>query len=133
MTRLSPWLEPRSWAGPKRSMPRTRRPRAASSAAAELPMPPRPTMITSWEPGAPEVALIAGDGDGLVMSGPHPAALRVKAWFGHDVGAEPFPEVLYLDGLPGAGEGHGHEHVRDGPSDAVPIRRARNVADGFAL
>ena len=42
-----PWLEPWSCAGPNRSRPSTRAPRAARCAAAALPMPPSPITITS--------------------------------------------------------------------------------------
>src|SRR6478735_11656312 len=44
--RESPWLEPRSWAGENCSNPVTRTPRSARAAAAEEPIPPRPTTIT---------------------------------------------------------------------------------------
>ena len=47
ITRELPWLEPRSCAGPKRSSPSTRCPRAARCAAAALPMPPSPMTMTS--------------------------------------------------------------------------------------
>src|SRR3954451_1775722 len=47
MIREPPWLEPSACAGPNRSRPSTRCPRAARCAAAALPMPPSPTTITS--------------------------------------------------------------------------------------
>src|SRR4051794_35998545 len=47
MIREPPWLDPSACAGPNRSSPSTRTPRAARCAAAALPMPPRPTTMTS--------------------------------------------------------------------------------------
>src|SRR5919199_1504842 len=47
MIRVTPWDDPNSCGTAKRSRPRTRRPRRASSNRAALPIPPTPTTIAS--------------------------------------------------------------------------------------